>query len=62
MPPGLGTLRTLMNQYQLGPEGFAQEIGDVDTVMRILSGTEQLTPAAIEKMAVRFRIPVSLFV
>jgi|GEM_PF-4516910 len=62
IPPALGTLRTLMNQYQLGPQDFAQEIGDADTVMRILSGTEQLTPAAIDKLAARFRIPASLFV
>lgn len=62
IPPGVGILRTLIDQYQLTLSDFENEIGKKSLVSRILSGERKLTIAHIRALSRRFNVPVGMFI
>lgn len=57
---GIDTLRTLMDQHNLGVADIP-EIGSKSMVSRVLSGERELSKHHIEKLSIRFGISPALF-
>ena len=60
LPPDLGLLRVLMDQYGLGTSGLP-EIGSKSMVSRVLSGERNLSKKHIQALSKRFGVDPGLF-
>ncbi|GAC03331.1 MAG: transcriptional regulator [Alteromonadaceae bacterium] len=59
--PAVGTLKVLMEQYNLNTNDFEHEIGKKSMVSQVLSGGKFLSRKHIELLSKRFNISPALF-
>lgn len=61
-PPGVATLRTLMDQYGLKAADLAKELGSKSNVSNILNGRRALTVKHVKALSERFNLPAQAFI